>query len=60
MDWYWKRKIGKTNFYINVSLQELDQDKLTPLFKLRYHNSLPDTMADLGASAAIKKIFVGL
>jgi len=45
--------------YVNVGVQELDQDKLTPLLKLRYHDSLPDAMADLGAPAEIKEIFVG-
>ncbi len=45
--------------YVSVGVQELDQDKLTPLLKLRYHDSLPDAMADLGAPAEIKEIFVG-
>ncbi|MEQ1750762.1 MAG: type I restriction-modification enzyme R subunit C-terminal domain-containing protein, partial [Prosthecobacter sp.] len=35
--------------YISVGVEELDQDKLTPLLKLRYHNSIQDAVADLGS-----------
>ncbi len=45
--------------YVNVGVQELDQDKLTPLLKLNYHDSIPDAIADLGAALVIKKVFVG-
>jgi type I restriction enzyme R subunit len=45
--------------YVNVGVQELDQDKLTPLLKLKYHDSIPDAIADLGAAAEIKDVFVG-
>jgi type I restriction enzyme, R subunit len=34
--------------YVSVGVEELDQDKLTPLLKLRYHNSIQDAVADLG------------
>ena len=34
--------------YVRVGVQELDQDKLTPLLQLKYHNSIADAMADLG------------
>jgi type I restriction enzyme, R subunit len=39
--------------YVNVGVEELDQDKLTPLLRLRYHNSLSDAVADLGAPELI-------
>ena len=29
-------------------MEELDQKKLTPLLKLRYHDSINDAVADLG------------
>ena len=32
--------------YVNVGVEELDQDKLTPLLRLRYHNSIADAAAD--------------
>ena len=34
--------------YVQVGVQELDQDKLTPLLRLKYHNSIADAVADLG------------
>jgi superfamily II DNA or RNA helicase len=34
--------------YISVGVEELDQTKLAPLLKLRYHNSINDAVADLG------------
>lgn len=34
--------------YISVGVEELDQEKLTPLLLLKYHNSLADAVADLG------------
>lgn len=36
-----------------------NQDKLTPLLKLKYHDSIPDAVADLGAAVQINEIFVG-
>ncbi len=35
--------------YISVGVEELDQEKLTPLLRLRYHNSIQDAVADLGS-----------
>ena len=40
-------------------MEELDQDKLTPLLRLKYHNSIADAVADLGAAEGIGKAFVG-
>ncbi len=45
--------------YVSVGVEELDQDKLTPLLRLRYHNSLADAVADLGAPEKIGQVFAG-
>ncbi len=46
--------------YITVGVEELDQEKLTPLLLLKYHNSLADAVADLGGRPEeIKKAFAG-
>ena len=42
-----------------VGVDELDQEKLTPLLRLRYRNSISDAIADLGRAEEIKKVFVG-
>jgi type I restriction enzyme R subunit len=34
--------------YVSVGVEELEQGKLTPLLKLRYHDSINDAVADLG------------
>jgi type I restriction enzyme R subunit len=34
--------------YVSVGVEELDQTKLAPLLKLRYHDSINDAVADLG------------
>ncbi|MFA6174444.1 MAG: DEAD/DEAH box helicase family protein [Kiritimatiellales bacterium] len=34
--------------YVSVGVEELDQEKLTPLLRLKYHNSIQDAVADLG------------
>lgn len=46
--------------YVNVGVEELDQDKLTPLLRLRYHNSRADAVADLGAPKLIGEVFARL
>jgi type I restriction enzyme R subunit len=38
-------------------VEELDQEKLTPLLRLRYHNSIQDAVADLGSD--VGKAFAG-
>jgi type I restriction enzyme R subunit len=38
--------------YVSVGVEELDQEELTPLLKLKYHDSLTDALADLGQSPA--------
>ena len=45
--------------YVNVGVEELDQDKLTPLLRLKYHNCLADAVADLGAPELIGQVFAG-
>jgi type I restriction enzyme, R subunit len=45
--------------YVEEGVDELDQAKLTPLLKLRYHDSLADAVADLGRPEEINKVFSG-
>ncbi|MEI6423195.1 MAG: DEAD/DEAH box helicase family protein, partial [Lentisphaerota bacterium] len=45
--------------YVSVGVQELDQEKLTPLLRLKYHNSISDAVADLGKPEDIGMIFAG-
>jgi type I restriction enzyme R subunit len=43
--------------YVRVGVEELDQDKLTPLLRLKYHNSIADAVADLGKPDEIGRVF---
>ncbi|TVO60551.1 EcoAI/FtnUII family type I restriction enzme subunit R [Denitromonas ohlonensis] len=45
--------------YISVGVDELDQTKLTPLLRLKYHDSIADAVADLGAPDEIGRVFSG-
>jgi type I restriction enzyme R subunit len=46
--------------YVTVGVEELDQEKLTPLLLLKYHNSLADAVADLGGRPEeINRAFAG-
>ena len=45
--------------YVEVGVDELDQAKLTPLLKLKYHDSIADAVADLGRPDEIGKVFAG-
>ena len=45
--------------YVIVGVEELDQDKLTPLLKLKYHDSIADAVADLGKPDEIGRVFAG-
>jgi type I restriction enzyme R subunit len=45
--------------YVNVGVEELDQEKLTPLLRLRYHDSIADAVADLGRPHEIGQVFAG-
>jgi type I restriction enzyme, R subunit len=45
--------------HITEGVGELDREKLTPLLRLKYHNSLPDALADLGKLDEIGQVFSG-
>jgi type I restriction enzyme R subunit len=45
--------------YVREGVQELDQEKLAPLLKLRYHDSIADAIADLGDATLIGRVFAG-
>jgi type I restriction enzyme, R subunit len=45
--------------YVTVGVEELEQSKLTPLLRLKYHNSIADALADLGRPEEIGKVFEG-
>ena len=45
--------------YISVGVEELDSEKLTPLLRLKYHDSLADAVADLGQPEEIGQVFSG-
>lgn len=45
--------------YVRAGMEELDQNKLTPLLRLKYHDSIADAVADLGRPKEIGKVFAG-
>ena len=45
--------------YVKVGVEELAQDKLSPLLKLKYHDAISDAVADLGKPEEIGKVFAG-
>ncbi|MBK8378832.1 MAG: DEAD/DEAH box helicase family protein [Nitrospira sp.] len=45
--------------YVTVGVEELDQEKLTQLLRLKYHNSIADAVADLGKPEEIGQVFAG-
>lgn len=45
--------------YVNVGVEELNQDKLKPLLLIKYHNSIQDAVADLGKPDEISNVFAG-
>ncbi|MCC6150457.1 MAG: DEAD/DEAH box helicase family protein [Planctomycetes bacterium] len=45
--------------YVSQGVEELGQDKLNPLLKLKYHNAISDAVKDLGQPSEIKKVFDG-
>jgi type I restriction enzyme R subunit len=45
--------------YVSVGVEELAQEKLTPLLRLKYHDSIADAVADLGRPDEIGKAFSG-
>ena len=45
--------------YIRGGVEELDQDKLSPLLRLKYHNSIADAFEDLGKPDKVRALFSG-
>lgn len=46
--------------YVQEGVDELEQEKLTKLLRLKYHDSIPDAVADLGGDiVAIRNLFSG-
>ena len=45
--------------YVSAGVEELDQAKLTPLLRLKYHDSIADAVADLGKPEEIARVFAG-
>ncbi len=45
--------------YVSVGVEELDREKLTPLLRLKYHDSIADAVADLGKPEDIGTLFAG-
>lgn len=46
--------------YVREGVEELEQEKLTKLLRLKYHDSIPDAVADLGGDIAeIRNLFTG-
>lgn len=45
--------------YVTEGVEELDKEKLTPLLRLKYGDSLSDAVADLGNPTQINGVFVG-
>ncbi len=45
--------------YVTGGVDELDAEKLNPLLRLKYNDSLADALADLGEASQIREVFVG-
>src|SRR3979490_260483 len=45
--------------YVKEGVHELDQEKLPPLLRLKYHDSIADALADLGKPEEIGTVFAG-
>ena len=45
--------------YVTVGVEELSKEKLNPLLRLKYHDSIADAVADLGRTDEIGKMFAG-
>ncbi len=45
--------------YVKEGVDELDQEKLSPLLRLKYNNAIADAIADLGSPEQIRSVFVG-
>jgi type I restriction enzyme R subunit len=45
--------------YVTVGVEELSKEKLTPLLRLKYHDSIADAVAELGRPEEIGRVFAG-
>ncbi len=45
--------------YVRSGVEELGQEKLTPLLRLKYHDSIADAVNDLGKPEEIGQVFTG-
>ena len=45
--------------YIQVGVEELNKEKLTPLLRIKYHGAIADAVADLGRQEEIVSVFAG-
>jgi type I restriction enzyme R subunit len=45
--------------YVSEGVRELSRDKLTPLLRLKYHDSISDAVTDLGKPEEIWNVFAG-
>jgi type I restriction enzyme R subunit len=45
--------------YVAVGVEELALDKLTPLLRLRFHDSMADATRALGPADKIREAFAG-
>jgi type I restriction enzyme R subunit len=45
--------------YVTVGVEELAQEKLTPLLRMKYGGSISDAIADLGRPEEIGRAFAG-
>jgi type I restriction enzyme R subunit len=45
--------------YVRSGVEELNQEKLAPLLRLKYRGSIADAVADLGSAAEIGQAFAG-
>src|SRR5665213_1952491 len=45
--------------YVSQGVDELDQEKLAPLLRLRYKGAIADAVTDLGQPEQIRRVFIG-
>ncbi|MGB9151729.1 MAG: DEAD/DEAH box helicase family protein [Alphaproteobacteria bacterium] len=45
--------------YVKQGVDELDQEKLSPLLRLKYNNAISDALAELGNPEQVRQLFAG-
>jgi type I restriction enzyme R subunit len=45
--------------YVKTGVEELDEEKLGALLRLRYNNSINDALTDLGSAETVRAAFIG-